>query len=38
MRVITGLSITGSNEIRLFTFMFTNDKTKEEKKSNKHTV
>ena len=37
MRVITGLSITGNNEIRLFTFMFTNDKT-EEKKSNKHTV
>ena len=36
--VITALLITGNNEIRLLTFMFTISTTKEEKKSNKHTI
>ena len=31
-RVITGLSITGNNEIRLVTFIFTNNKTKVKRK------
>ena len=31
-RVIAGLSITGNNEIRLLTFMFTNNKTKVKRK------
>ena len=36
--VITGLSIIGNNEIRFFIFMFTNNKAKEKKKSNKHAI
>ena len=31
-RVIAGLSITGNDEIRLVTFMFTNNKTKVKRK------
>ena len=38
MRVITGLSITGNNEIRLLTFIFINNKTTTTKKSSKHTI
>ena len=39
VRVITGLSITGNNEIRLLTFIFINNKTKKtKKKSSKHTI
>ena len=32
VRVTAGFSITGNNEIRLLTFMFTNNKTKVKRK------